>query len=131
MHTNIQNLLDRLALQDDGVPIYVQIREQFLAAVRTGLLPAGSQLPTMRQVAVALRVDLNTVRHAYDELQRSGAVTLERGRGSFVAERAPAEPPADPAERLAESIISRIRKSGLDPVLVAQCIIRLTHGAKS
>ena len=44
----------------------------------------------MREVAVALKIDLNTVRHAYDELERMGAITLVRGRGSFVAKPPPA-----------------------------------------
>src|SRR5205085_12114474 len=88
MHTQEQ-LLARLHIEDTGVPIYVQLREQFLRAMGQGLLKPGDQMPTMRQVAVALRVDLNTVRHAYDELERLGALVLVRGRGSFVA-----EPPA-------------------------------------
>jgi GntR family transcriptional regulator len=85
MHTHIHDFLADIRLQSDGVPIYVQIREQFLAAIASGALAPSSQLPTMRQVAVALSVDLNTVRHAYDELQRRGAIVLVRGRGSFVA----------------------------------------------
>jgi GntR family transcriptional regulator len=47
-------------------------------------------MPTMREVAVALKIDLNTVRHTYDELERMGAITLVRGRGSFVAQPPPA-----------------------------------------
>ena len=47
----------------------------------------------MREVAVALRVDLNTVRRAYEALERLGVVVLARGRGSFVAERPPTPQP--------------------------------------
>ena len=61
----------------------------FSARSAPGVLAPGDQMPTMRQVAVALRVDLNTVRHAYDELERAGAIRLERGRGSFVADAPP------------------------------------------
>ena len=68
----------------------MQLREQILRQLGAGLLAPGDQMPTMRQVAVALKVDLNTVRHAYDELERMGAITLIRGRGSFVAEPPPA-----------------------------------------
>ena len=75
------------------MPIYVQLRDQLLHAIGDGILAPGDQMPTMRQVAVALTVDLNTVRHAYDELERAGAIRLERGRGSFVAD---APPPVDP-----------------------------------
>src|SRR3954454_10350407 len=89
MHTQAQ-ILAALRLGDTGVPIYVQLREQFLRAMGAGLMTPGDQMPTMRQVAVAMKVDLNTVRRAYDELERLGAVTLVRGRGSFVAEPPPA-----------------------------------------
>ncbi len=86
MHTQI---LNALRLEGSGVPIYVQLREQILRQLGAGVLAPGDQMPTMREVAVALKVDLNTVRHAYDELERIGAITLVRGRGSFVA-----KPPA-------------------------------------
>src|SRR4030095_6255722 len=87
MHTD---LLKALRLESSGVPIYVQLREQILRHLGAGVLAPGDQMPTMREVAVALKVDLNTVRHAYDELERLGAITLVRGRGSFVAKPPPA-----------------------------------------
>jgi len=73
------------------VPIYVQLRDQLLSAIGAGAVGPGDQMPTMREVAVALKVDLNTVRRAYDELERRGVISLQRGRGSFVA----APPPLD------------------------------------
>jgi GntR family transcriptional regulator len=87
MHTD---LLKALRLESSGVPIYVQLREQILRHLGAGVLTPGDQMPTMREVAVTLKVDLNTVRHAYDELERLGAITLVRGRGSFVAKPPPA-----------------------------------------
>ena len=89
MHTDT-DLLKTLRLESSGVPIYVQLREQILRQLGAGVLAAGDQMPTMREVAVAMKVDLNTVRHAYDELERMGAITLVRGRGSFVAQPPPA-----------------------------------------
>jgi GntR family transcriptional regulator len=65
MHTQ---LLKSLRLDNSGVPIYVQLREQILRSLGAGVLASGDQMPTMREVAVALKIDLNTVRHAYDEL---------------------------------------------------------------
>jgi len=78
-------LIRHLALRSTGVPIYVQLRDQLLHAIGAGVVGPGDQMPTMREVAVALKVDLNTVRRAYDELERRGVITLKRGRGSFVA----------------------------------------------
>src|SRR5476649_3097964 len=89
MHTVEQSSLGMLRIQDGGVPIYIQLREQLLGAIGAGRLRPGERMPTMRQVAVALKIDLNTVKHAYDELERAGAITLLRGRGTFVAEVPP------------------------------------------
>jgi len=129
MHTHIQSFLTQIRLQDDGVPIYVQIREQILAGIASGVLPPGAQLPTMREVAVALKVDLNTVRHAYDDMQRRGAIELVRGRGSFVAiQPKPAPIDADPLDKLALSAIAQSREAGFAPAELAHRILRLCKG---
>jgi len=98
-------MLERLKLRDNGVPIYVQLREQLLAAIGRGDLKPGAQLPTMRQVAVTLRIDLNTVQRAYGELERENILTTVRGRGSFVAETLP---PSRNPRKLAQDLASRI-----------------------
>jgi len=85
MHTIQRSLLQQLTLRSNGVPIYVQLRDQLLHAIGAGAAGPGDQMPTMREVAVALKVDLNTVRRAYDELERRGVISLQRGRGSFVS----------------------------------------------
>src|SRR4030095_4108353 len=87
MHTD---LLKALRLESSGVPIYVQLREQILRHLGASVLAPGDQMPNMREGGVALQVALNTVGHAYDELERLGAITLVRGRGSFVAKPPPA-----------------------------------------
>ena len=100
-------------LERNGVPIYVQLRDHILQAIRSGVVGPGERLPTMRQVAVGLKIDLNTVRHAYDELERLGALTLERGRGSFVSEISSAQMRglalSQTAEVLAAGVLSRAR----------------------
>ena len=124
MHTQEQ-LLGKLRIEDTGVPIYVQLREQFLRMMGAGALKPGDQMPTMRQVAVSLRIDLNTVRHAYDELERAGAVTLVRGRGSFVAEPAAALTGPDhdaETERLARQALAAAAAAGVDPRHLARKI---------
>jgi GntR family transcriptional regulator len=82
-------MLGDLILQDSGVPIYVQLRDQIAAAIGRGDLPPGARLPTMREVAVTLSIDLNTVQRAYAALGEDGLVTKVQGRGSFVAEAPP------------------------------------------
>jgi GntR family transcriptional regulator len=127
MHTQ-QQILGMLRLEQTGVPIYVQLREQFLRAMGSGALTPGDQMPTMRQVAVHLKVDLNTVRHAYDDLERRGALVLVRGRGSFVAE--PAAPLSQPhheteTDNLARQTLAAAAALGVDPLALAQRIAAL------
>jgi GntR family transcriptional regulator len=111
-----------------GVPIYVQIRDQFHRAIGNGTLRPGEQLPTMRQLAVDLKVDLNTVRHAYDELERSGAIVILRARGTYVAEK---PPPLDAArharkvQSLAHQVIALATSSGIDPAEVANELLKV------
>jgi GntR family transcriptional regulator len=85
-----------------GVPIYAQIMEQVKHLVATGRLGPGDQLPTIRQLAVDLRVNPNTVVHAYRELDRQRVISTQQGRGTFIAQR-PDE------RRLAEMRKDRLR----------------------
>jgi len=82
-------MLNDLTLQTNGVPIYVQLRDQILGLVGRGVLKPGTQIPTMRQVAVALKIDLNTVQRAYAELERDGVLAKQRGVGTFVTDTPP------------------------------------------
>ena len=125
MHTD---LINSLRLDSSGIPIYVQLRDQMLRGLGAGVLRPGERMPTMREVAVALRIDLNTVRHAYDELERMGAITLIRGRGSFVAE--PPRPlgaraQAVQVDSLAKQTLATAAASGVDPIALAERMIAL------
>ncbi|MBN1955232.1 MAG: GntR family transcriptional regulator [Anaerolineae bacterium] len=71
---------------DSRIPIYAQIEDQVRAMIAAGQLRPGNQLPTIRQLAAELRINYNTVAHAYMELDRAGVITTQRGRGTFVAE---------------------------------------------
>lgn len=68
----------------DPAPIYVQIERSIRAAVATGRLSKGAQLPTVRQLAVGLKVNANTVAKVYSQLERTGLVETRRGVGTFV-----------------------------------------------
>jgi GntR family transcriptional regulator len=115
-------------IEDRGVPIYVQIRDQVLRAIGSGAMRPGEQLPTMRQLAVALKVDLNTVRHAYDELEQTGAIVILRARGTYVAETPPPVDAARQAKKiqsLAQQAIALSASAGIDPTDVAQEMLQL------
>jgi GntR family transcriptional regulator len=67
-----------------GVPIYLQIIEQIKRSVALGILQAGEQLPTVKQLALDLTVNPNTVARAYRDLERDSVIETSPGRGSFV-----------------------------------------------
>ena len=71
-------------------PLYAQLERSIRFAIATGKLRIGEQLPTVRQLAVDLRINANTVAKVYAELERAGIVETRRGIGTFVNER-PAE----------------------------------------
>ena len=70
-----------------GVPIYRQIMDQVAGAIATGALAAGDQLPTVRQLAVDLAVNPNTVIRAYRELELQGALETQQGTGTFIRDQ--------------------------------------------
>ena len=70
-----------------GVPVYRQIMDQVQAGVAAGALEPGHQLPTVRQVAVDLAINLNTVLRAYRELEIRGALETQQGTGTFISHR--------------------------------------------
>ncbi len=72
--------------QADARPMYLQILEQIKQRVAVGDWAPGMELPSIRQLAVDLRVSVITVKRAYLELEREGVIVTQQGRGSFVAE---------------------------------------------
>ena len=69
----------------DGVPIYRQIVNQIRYAVASGLLEPGDELPTIRALALRLKVTPNTIVKAYEELEGAGVLTKRHGSGTFVS----------------------------------------------
>lgn len=72
--------------QASGIPIYVQLKEAIKHWILVGKYPPGSQLPTVRQLAVALKINPNTVARVYSELESEGVLATRQGRGTFVKE---------------------------------------------
>jgi GntR family transcriptional regulator len=85
----------------DPTPIYAQLNRALRAAIATRRLSPGDQLPTVRQLAVELQINANTVARVYAELEREGVLETRRGVGSFVAATPDrAHPPAEHTKRL-------------------------------
>jgi len=72
---------------DSGIPIYIQLKNEIKYAIATGKIPPGSQLPTVRQLAVDLKVNVNTISRVYSELEKEGVLSTRQGKGTFVSEK--------------------------------------------
>lgn len=72
-----------------GVPVYRQIIDQVRAGIASGALSAGDQLPTVRQLAVDLAINPNTVLRAYRELELGGLLETQQGTGTFITQHKP------------------------------------------
>ena len=70
-----------------GVPVYRQLMDQVQGAIAAGRLKSGEQLPTIRQVAVDLTINPNTVTRAYREMEIRGLLETQQGSGTFIAEQ--------------------------------------------
>src|SRR5689334_22405449 len=92
----------------DPTPIYAQLERGVRAAMATGRLRPGDQLPTVRQLAVELQINANTVARVYAELERAGAIETRRGVGSFVSAAAAQAPPPREHERRLRAFVTRV-----------------------
>ncbi|MBU5479977.1 GntR family transcriptional regulator [Blautia sp. MSJ-19] len=70
----------------DRRPIYEQITEKFRMLIYQGALPAGSRIPSVRQLAMELSINPNTIQRAYMALEQEGLIYPVKGKGNFVAE---------------------------------------------
>jgi len=70
-----------------GVPVYRQLIDQVQAGIASGSLKPGDQLPTVRQVAVDLTINPNTVSRAYREMEIRGLLDTQQGSGTFISDR--------------------------------------------
>ena len=92
----------------DATPIYAQLERGLRAAIAAGRIQPGDQLPTVRELAVDLRVNANTVARVYAELERAGVIETRRGVGSFVsASPAQARSPREHERRL-RAFVTRV-----------------------
>ena len=87
------------------IPIFVQLKGQLRYAIQSGQLEPGNQLSTMRELAVELGIDANTVARVYRELEEEGLIERQQGRGTFV--KSDARPKEEPFDRSqAETVLS-------------------------
>lgn len=100
-----------------GTPIYTQIVEQVQQQVLSGELKPGDQLPTVRALALALRVNFNTVARAYRLLDEAGIISTQQGRGTYILE----SPPPDRTERLRQQALEALTRDYLKEAFRMGC----------
>jgi GntR family transcriptional regulator len=99
----------------DPRPVYRQIADELQRAVSVGILTPGEALPATRQLAKELKLNANTVQHAYRTLVQEGVIEMRRGLGAFVAAtpRASRQNPAAVARQIAERALREGFRNGL------------------
>lgn len=115
-----------------GVPFYRQVIDQVLLAVADGRLRPGVQLPTVRQLAVDLSVNLNTIARAYREMEIRGIVETQQGTGTFVAHRKAEKKTAErrkALERLVDQFLTTATAQGFTHEEFAEALLERTEEA--
>jgi len=109
------------------LPVYVQLAEQIRLLIRRGALGPGDPLPTVRELAVSLGINANTVTRVYRDLQQEGLLRLERGLGTSVAPQQQREPTLANRDyqriaRRTRELVTLCRESGLTARELAQLV---------
>jgi len=108
-----------------GVPVYRQIMDQVLGAMASGRLASGDQLPTVRQLAVDLSINPNTVIRAYRELEIRGFLDTHQGSGTFITPQ-PVQQDNEERQRKLDGIVSdAIARAGAEGFTAQQVLDRL------
>jgi GntR family transcriptional regulator len=95
-----------------GVPVYRQIMDQVRSGIAAETLAAGDQLPTVRQLAVDLAINPNTVVRAYRELELGGLLETHQGTGTFIANKKVEKNGAERQRQLAQMASEAAAKAG-------------------
>ena len=95
-----------------GVPVYRQIIDQIRGAMAAGALATGDQLPTVRQLAVDLAINPNTVVRAYKELELGGLLETHQGTGTFISARKVSRGSAERERQLGQIVADAVSHAG-------------------
>ena len=108
-----------------GVPVYRQIIDQVTGGIAAGALLGGDQLPTVRQVAVDLSINPNTVIRAYRELEIRGVLDTQQGAGTFIGNQEIQHDDADRQRRLTQLVGEFVSRAGSTGFTVEELIEQL------
>src|SRR5207253_5899850 len=108
-----------------GVPVYRQIIDQVTGGIAAGALAPGDQLPTVRQLAVDLAINPNTVVRAYRELEIRGILETQQGTGTFISAKKVKPDEADRDRRLDQLVGEFVARAGAAGFTVDDLLERL------
>jgi GntR family transcriptional regulator len=108
-----------------GVPVYRQLIDQVQAGIATGILSVGYQIPTVRQVAVDLAINPNTVMRAYRELELGGLLETHQGTGTFISDQKPEKKSAERERQLGQMASECAARAGASGFSIEELIDRL------
>jgi DNA-binding transcriptional regulator YhcF (GntR family) len=108
-----------------GVPIYRQIIDQVSGAIAAGTLTSGDQLPTVRQLAVDLEINPNTVIRAYRELEIRGVLESQQGTGTFIRRQEPKLDDAERQRRLSQLVSEFVARVGSEGYTIEELLEKL------
>src|SRR5579872_2035564 len=111
--------------QHSGVPVYRQLIDQVLAGIASASLAPGNQLPTVRQVAVDLSINPNTVIRAYRELEIRGVLDTQQGTGTFISHQKLERDDTESQRRLAQIVGEFVSRAGSGGFTVEELIEQL------
>src|SRR5882724_1135284 len=114
----------RLDLQS-GVPVYRQLIDQVYGGIASGSLAVGDQLPTVRQLAVDLSINPNTVARAYRELELGGLLETHQGTGTFISTQKMRGGEVERERQLAQIVGDCLARAGAAGFTVEDLIERL------
>ncbi|HUH62971.1 MAG TPA: GntR family transcriptional regulator [Terracidiphilus sp.] len=108
-----------------GVPVYRQLIDQVRGGIASGALASGDQLPTVRQLAVDLEINPNTVVRAYRELELGGLLETHQGTGTFISPQKLKRPDAERERQLAQIVSDAVARAGAAGFTVDELIEEL------
>lgn len=108
-----------------GVPVYRQIIDQVMGGMAAGTLAGGDQLPTVRQVAVDLSINPNTVMRAYRELEIRGVLETQQGTGTFIGHRKVKRDDVERQRRLNQLVGEFVARAGSAGFTIEDLLERL------
>jgi GntR family transcriptional regulator len=105
-----------------GVPVYRQIIDQVLGGIAAGSLNAGDQLPTVRQLAVDLAINPNTVVRAYRELEIREVLATQQGTGTFITDKKPQPDDLERRRRVTQLAGDLLARAGAEGITLQELL---------